>query len=171
MDVVRYTQLLKQAYITIKLRDASAIVISGGTSPAADNGTDMSARTFLTTTYQNGAKGSFDAVGHHPYTFPNPPEYYPTIDGGDPNWSAWYIMDESTPSLRSVIVGKGDSGKKIWATEWGYPTGGGASSVTEAQQGDFMKRGFSLFASYPWAGPLIYYKYHDECADPDKNHF
>jgi hypothetical protein len=63
------------------------------------------------------------------------------------------------------MVNKGDGAKKIWATEWGYPTGGGASAVTEEQQADYLKRGLALFASYSWGGPVFFYKYHDDCAD------
>jgi hypothetical protein len=115
--------------------------------------------------YQNGAKGYFDALGHHPYTIPYPPENDPTVGGGDPNWSAWYIMASSSTSLRSIMTARGDGAKKIWATEWGYPTTGGSSAVSEEQQADYLKRGLALFASYPWAGPIFVYKYHDDCSD------
>jgi hypothetical protein len=67
----------------------------------------------------------------------------------------------------------GDGAKKIWATEWGYSTAGGAKAVSEEQQADYLKRGLALFASYPWAGPIFFYKYHDDCADaanPDCGH-
>jgi hypothetical protein len=37
-DAARYTELLKAAYTTIKQTDPTAIVVTGWTSPAADNG-------------------------------------------------------------------------------------------------------------------------------------
>jgi hypothetical protein len=113
--------------------------------------------------YQNGGKNFFDAVGHHPYTYPYTPEHNPTSTGGDPNWSSWYIMADSNPSLRSIMVAQGDGSKQIWATEWGFPSAGGANAVSEEQQAAYIAQGYRLFASYSWAGPLFLYKYHDDC--------
>lgn len=61
-DAARYSERLKAANTTVKQTDPTAIVVTGGTSPAADNGVDISSRTFLTPMYQNGAMGYFDAV-------------------------------------------------------------------------------------------------------------
>jgi polysaccharide biosynthesis protein PslG len=165
-DVARYTVLLKEAYTAIKQIDSSSVVLTGGMSPAASNGVDIDPRAFLRGIYENGGKGYFDAVGHHPYTFPSSPESDPTVNGGDPNWSSWYIMASSNPSLRSIMEGQGDGAKKIWATEWGYPSSGGANAVSEEQQAAFTARGYQLFTSYAWAGPMFLYKYRDDCANP-----
>ena len=63
--------------------------------------------------YANGAKGYFDALGHHPYCFPAAP-------GDAQNWSGWYQMYGPSNSLRATMTANGDGGKKIWATEFGY---------------------------------------------------
>ena len=53
------------------------------------------------------------------------------------DWSAWYQMYGTNPSLRSVMTDNGDAGKKIWATEFGAPTNGPAGShVSEGDPGE-----------------------------------
>jgi hypothetical protein len=74
-DVAAYTALLKPAYAAIKAADSGATVLSAGLSPAVDapDGSEVSPATYLTGVYQNGGKGSFDAVAVHPYSYPARP--------------------------------------------------------------------------------------------------
>ena len=154
-DVARYTRLLTLAAAAIRAADPQAVVVTGGTSPAADDGTNIAPVTFLRGIYANGGKGSFDAVGHHPYCWPaQPGEAYA--------WSAWYVMYGTAPSLRSTMVANGDGAKKIWATEFGAPTNGPAGSfVSEDAQSRMVTNAISLFRSYDWAGPLFWYSGRD----------
>ncbi len=64
-DPVRYTELLKAAYLAIKQADPLATVVSGGLAPALTSGGDIDAREFAQAMYANGAQGYFDALGHH----------------------------------------------------------------------------------------------------------
>ena len=164
-DVAKYTAMLKACYPRIKAVDPSATVVTGGNSPAgwynAPCGGSPCANinpiNFLEGIYANGGGGSFDAVGHHPYSFPNPPS---TVA----NWNPWYQMAWTSPSLRSVMTANGDSAKKIWATEWGAPTNGPAGSgfVSEAVQASHLTEAYSLFGSYSWAGPLFVHDFQDD---------
>ena len=150
-----YAQLLKTAYAAIKAVDSQAIVLSGGLSPAATDGTDFSPPAFLQKLYENGAKGSFDAVAAHPYCWPASP-------GDTYEWSAWYQMYGTSPSLRSLMVANGDGGKQIWATEFGAPTSGPSGSfVSESDQAAMVAKAYQLFSSYSWAGPLFWYAARD----------
>src|SRR5207247_2009988 len=72
-DAAGYVQMLKAAYPVIHAADPSATVVSGGLSPATNNGPDIDPRTFVQAMYTNGVKGSFDALGHHPYCFQTVP--------------------------------------------------------------------------------------------------
>lgn len=154
-DVARYTAMLKVAYPAIKSADPSAVVISGGMSPAADDGRNISPLTFLRGIYANGGKGFFDAVGHHPYC-------YPAYPGDAQTWSAWYQMYGTSPSLRSIMADNGDSGKQIWATEFGAPTNGPSGTfVGEQAQAAMLTRAFDLFQTYSWAGPMFWYSQRD----------
>jgi len=104
-DPARYTQMLKLSYSAIKAADPSAVVVSAGLSPYGSYGQSdaqhMNPISFLERMYNNGASGSFDAVGWHPYNFPYGIGYAP--------WSAWSQMSETAPSARSVMVANGRS--------------------------------------------------------------
>jgi hypothetical protein len=169
-DPVSYAGLLRAAYAAIKAADPGAMVISGGTSPTqtAHDGSTIRASDFLTAVYAAGGKNSFDAVAHHPYTFPYTPDSaYP---GG-----AWDDMS----ALRSIMVANGDSGKTIWATEYGAPTGGpgnvvdrdarqvhpGGSHVSESLQASIATTAVARMRRLPWAGPLFWYSYQDAGTD------
>jgi hypothetical protein len=154
-NVAHYTRLLKAAYPAIKAGDPQATVLSGGTAPAPDDGTSYSPISFLKGIYANGGGGSFDAVSHHPYC-------WPAMPGDAEGWSAWYQMYGTSPSLRSVRSANGDSGKKIWATEFGAPTNGPAGSfVSEGEQAKMIAKAYSVWRGYDWAGPLFSYQARD----------
>jgi polysaccharide biosynthesis protein PslG len=150
-DVGLYTRMLQAAYPAIKGADPSATVLTGGTAPAASNGTNIAPVDFLKGIYANGGKGSFDAVAHHPYC-------WPALPGDAKDWSAWYQMYGTATSLRSLMVANGDGAKKIWGTEFGAPTNGPAGSyVSEDVQAAALKAAWKLWGSYDWAGPLMWY--------------
>ena len=112
-----YTADLVAAYAAIKKVDPGAFVISGGLAPEVTDGTNISPIDFLTAMYADGAKGSFDALGYHPYSYPALPDTYET-------WLAWSQMGQTPVSIRSVMKSNGDSARQIWITEFGAPTGG-----------------------------------------------
>ena len=154
-DVAAYTEVLKAAYPAIKAADPQATVLSGGTAPAATTATSYSPVDFLSGIYANGGGLSFDAVSHHPYC-------WPAVPGEAQNWSAWYQMYGTSPSLRSVMIDHGDGAKKIWGTEFGAPTNGPPGSyVGEAEQASMITRAYELWMGYEWAGPLFTYQGRD----------
>jgi hypothetical protein len=161
-DPARYTQLLKVAYASIKNVDRRAIVVSAGLSPYAAYGTadaqHMNPLTFLEQMYANGAHASMDAVGWHPYNFPWGLRYYA--------WSAWSQMWATSPSVRSIMRANGDAKKKIWATEWGAPTGTSSQSMTEAAQAQLVRAGLIRLKGWSWAGPSFLYSFRDEGTSP-----
>jgi len=168
-DIAKYTAMLKACYTAIKAVDPSATVVTAGMSPAGKYNNPCSTPcaninpiNFLEGIYANGGGGYFDAVGHHPYSFP----YAPSTVG---DWSAWQQMAGTNPSLRSVMVANSDGEKKIWATEWGAPTNGPNTSetVTEAVQASQVTEAFRLYKSYSWAGPLFVYNFRDDGTSSD----
>jgi hypothetical protein len=152
-DPAAYTADLIAAYAAIKAVDPSAIVISGGLAPAANTSTSYDPRTFLEDMYTDGAKGSFDGVGDHPYSFPAEPD-------DDESWSAWSQMSETTPSLRSIMIENGDSAKKIWITEYGAPTTG-SNSVSETEQSTELVQAISQVKQFSWIGSFYIYTWSD----------
>jgi polysaccharide biosynthesis protein PslG len=154
-DVGAYTTMLRGASAAIRGVDPQAVIVTGGTSPASDGGGNISPVSFLRGIYANGGKSSFDVVAHHPYCWPAQP-------GDAQDWSAWYQMYGTSPSLRSVMTDNGDAGKQIWATEFGAPTSGPAGSfVSEQTQSAMVTHAFDLFRKYKWAGPLFWYSGRD----------
>ncbi len=166
-DVVKYVKMLKAGYAGIKYANQNAIVITSGLAPygevgqSAPDGSRINPVNFLQAMYFVGAKGYFDAVGWHPYNWGRnnwPNEAKP--------WNAWYQMYGTNPSARSLMRDNGDSAKKIWMLEWGYPSVkgniAGSTSVTdETLQAKYLSRGYKLIQDYSWAGPLFWYKYDD----------
>jgi hypothetical protein len=157
-DPAAYTADLKAAYAAIKHVDGSAFIISGGLAPEANDGTNINPVTFLQDMYADGAQGSFDAVGDHPYSYPALPDTYET-------WSGWSQMDQATPSLRSVMTSNGDAAKQIWITEVGAPTGG-PDGVSQAAQGTDLSQAITNTKSTSWIGGLYFYSWQDEGTDP-----
>jgi hypothetical protein len=163
-----YTRVLKAAYPAIKAVDPAATVITAGTAPSPTDGTNFSPVDFLSGVYAAGGHGFFDAVGAHPYCAPD----YP---GDTDSWSAWYQMYGTPTSMRSVMAAHGDSAKKIWATEYGAPTGGpvGAGVVTPAVQAAMVTRAYQVWSTYTWGGPLFLYQGRDQgtSASTDQDHY
>jgi polysaccharide biosynthesis protein PslG len=161
-DAARYTQLLRLAYPAIKSSDPTATVLTGGLSPGGTPGTITSTYTnpvtFLEQMYKDGAHRYFDAVGWHPYSYPYGLGFY--------TWSAWSQMSQTSPSARSVMAAYGDSGKQIWPTEMGAPTGTSSQAVTEAAQAQLVTEMYSKLKGWSWAGPGFVYNFRDKGTDP-----
>ena len=77
-----YTADLEAAYAAIKAVDPAAVVLTGGLAPEANSSNSYNPVTFFEDMYADGAQGSFDGVGDHPYTYPYAPD---TVSLG----SAW----------------------------------------------------------------------------------
>jgi len=156
-DPARYTQMLKLASAAIKRADPAATVVSAGLSPYGSYGQadaqHMNPINFLEQMYANGAAGSMDAVGWHPYNFP--------YGLGYSSSSAWSQMSATSPSARSVMTANGDAAKQIWATEFGAPTGRSRTSLTEAAQAQLVTLAYTKLQAWRWAGPGFLHSYRD----------
>lgn len=152
-----YTQDMIAAYKAIKSVDPASIVLSGGLAPESNDGTNINGITFLQDIYADGGKGYFDAVGYHPYSYPDLPNTYAS-------WSGWSQMDATSPSIRSVMVSNGDSAKDIWITEIGAPTGG-PDAITQANQALEFTQSIANAKSYGFIGGYYIYEATDEGTD------
>lgn len=150
-----YAKLLKAAYQGIHHVDASAIVVTGGLAPQTNTEAGWAPLDFMAELYHNGAKPYFDAIGDHPYTFPQSPT--------DDMYHAWNQMAAPLDSLRQLLVYEHDSNKKIWVTEFGAPTNGPDPKrwVSESEQATILQGAINLYRSYNWVGPFFWYSYKD----------
>jgi hypothetical protein len=134
-------------------------------APAVSSNGNLSPTDFLTQLYAAGGKPYFNAVGMHPYTYPAMPTYYAP-------WNAWSQLASTPISLRSIMTANGDSGKRIWMTEYGAPTGGPGNVEDSTQDTQFSGAPdhvtgpvqAAMFASAitsvkqdTWSGPLFFY--------------
>jgi polysaccharide biosynthesis protein PslG len=156
-DAQAYTALLVRASAAIKVVEPHATVITGGLAPSSDNasGSEIDIRTFLTRVYAAGGGRAFDAVGLHPYSFPQLPTY-----------PADYNTFLAAPALYQVMVDHGDAAKRIWGTEIGAPTAGGGGSVSEAVQAQIIALAYRQWNAWRFTGPLIWFSYADAGSDP-----
>jgi hypothetical protein len=69
-------------------------------------------------------------------------------------------MSDTSPSVRSVMEANGDSGKKIWITEYGAPTSG-PSSVGESGQTTDLAQAISQARDTSWIASLYIYTWSD----------
>ena len=125
-NAASYTQLLKKSYTRIKQENSSATVISGGLASAGDDSGNIAPITFTKTMYSSGAKGYFDAIAIHPYSYPALPSYIAP-------WNRW---QQIIPIYKQIEL-MGDQGKQVWITEYGAPTNGEGIAHTSSQLEDF----------------------------------
>ncbi|MEP6624140.1 MAG: PQQ-binding-like beta-propeller repeat protein, partial [Acidimicrobiia bacterium] len=170
-DPDRYAAMLQAAYPAIKGADPAATIITGGTAPSGDafdvgGQTEFAPTTWLLALYDRGAGNSFDAIAHHPYSFPWNP-----LDDADFNGFT------QVRYLYLVMAAHGDGGKKVWGTEMGAPTGSVpladpnqpcfGRSMTEAEQAQWLHDYYlgwnTTFRSF--TGPLIWKATRDDPPD------
>jgi polysaccharide biosynthesis protein PslG len=150
-----YAALLVAAYDAIKAVDPEATVLTGGTARAADedDGSAVAPVTFLEGIYAAGGGDHFDAVAHHPYSFPALP-----LQGGGENFA------DITPRLYEVMDEHGDGDLEIWGTEMGAPS---TEVVTLDFLADYVTEAYEAWRDWSFTGPLIWYSYRDAGTDPD----
>ena len=174
-DPVKYTALLKAGYAGIKQGDPSALVSTG---PTTGNNYD-----WVSKLYDNGAKGSFDAVSVHTDTacLVNGPDVF-YRDGL--NIARWTFLGYHT--VHDVMAAHGDGDKPIWMSELGWSsTNGGPTSckngmwagqkpsgVSEAAQAEFLTKAYGCLAATPFVTEAAWFTLHDlATAQEDMNHY
>lgn len=157
-DPVAYTNILKAVYPAIKQTDKEATVVGGAAAPAATSEGNYRPDDFVSAMYDAGARGSFDALSEHPYTYPQTPAVSVAAD-------AWGQLT----TIHDTMARNGDSKKAVWATEFGAPTNGPSDNlpphVTEAVQAQMAEEAIRIFRSYSWSGPFFWYDYQDGGTD------
>ncbi|SCE98910.1 Cellulase (glycosyl hydrolase family 5) [Micromonospora mirobrigensis] len=175
----RYWQLVRLAATTVRALCPTCVVLAGASGAGTPNTATANPNesgAWLDWAYGNGYGTDFDAVAHHPY-----PAWSAGKGPADPEcatrWWNLFGPPGTTPAcgelayLRSIMVKWGDGAKKIWATEYGYPTAGATGLPITAVR-DHLVEGVSMWRSLPYAGPLFLYSYRDACVstgDPECN--
>jgi len=166
-----YVRLLAGAYQAIKAADPGAIVVSGAPTPTGmnDGVIAINDRIYLEQMYQAGLARWCDAVGIHPSGFANPPSsHWP--EGNDPargfDDHPSFFFRNTMEDYRNIMVRYGDGGKKLWPTEFGWPTvenlgvppASGyefANDVSEAQQANYLVQAYQMGRNWGWVGVMF----------------
>ena len=175
LDANRYVQLLAAAYRAIKAQDPDAIVVSGAPTPCGDNPpVAVDDLTYLERMYQAGLKNYCDAVGVHPSGYNVPP---------DADWRTWsdpsavfrgpsdnhhhsWVFRGTMEGSRNIMVRYGDSGKKLWPTEFGWASVDGlgvspapgyeyAADNTAEEQARFIVTAYEMGKGWGWVGVMF----------------
>lgn len=160
-DAALYTEFLKAAYPAIHAADARATVITAGLAPATNSHGSIAPVTFLNRLYDHDGGRYSDAIGMHPYTFPEMPS-------GQSTWNTFRALNE----VKQLMAARGDAGKEIWLTEYGAPTGG-VGWVSPDTQAEMVAEAIVLARSDLSLGPIFVYTLVDGGAqnwDPE-DHF
>lgn len=155
-DVESYGALLSASYRAIKAADPGATVLSGGLSPAEDDGRHIAPVTFLAGLYRGGYNRFFDAFAIHPYSYPELPDA--------PDTSHWNTAQKMT-SMRAEMARGGDEDKSIWITEFGAPTGTGDDAVTDPVQARTIEIMLGWARDTPWIAAAFVYSIRDSGID------
>lgn len=149
-----YAALLRAAYPAVKAADPNAKVVYGGTS-----GNDYD---FLAAAYAAGAKGYFDVLATHPYT------YCGSTGPGEIRMSGDRISKDSFVGyreLRKTMLANGDD-KPIWVTEMGWTTATAACNpgagmwqggVSETAQADNIYLAYKQLEADPYVEVALTY--------------
>ena len=162
-----YVALLKASYAAVKASDPAALVVFGGLS--------TSDYAYVESAYTAGAKGFFDVMAVHPYTYcgtGSPDEVRRGSDGR--------ITRDSFLGYREVrasMVARGDE-KPIWMTEFGWNTSTAACNpaagvwqggVSETLQAAYLTRAYALFAADAFVGPSFVYNFRNNYWQNDED--
>ncbi len=131
-----YARWLRLFGEAVHSADRSAVVITGGLR------CDENAGNYVAAYYDGNAQNSFDAVALHPYGSP--------------------LNYDCINSARNAMVSKGDSGKKIWITEWGIN-----SRIGEQRQAELIGQGLDYLSSQPFIAAAYYHNFECELTRPN----
>lgn len=155
-DAASYVELLRVAYQRAKEADPDAVIISAALSPTTEMGPqNVSDLVYLEEMYQAGAGDYFDILAAQAFGLWTGP----TDRRADPsrtNFSRLLL-------LREIMVDKGDQGKPIWITEFGWnvappemeaPWG----RVSLENQAEYAVQGYlRAQREWPWVGVVNYW--------------
>jgi LysM repeat protein len=171
LSAARYLQLLAGAYNAIKAADPAAIVVSGALAPTGwnDGVTAIDDRVYFDAMYAGGLASYSDAVGAHPNGWANSPSsrccrQEPDVPSHNDHPS--FFFRNTMEDYRAIMMRYGDSGTKLWSTEFGWGTmeglGGNpqpgyefVSYNTAAEQASYLTQAFTLARSMNYVGVMF----------------
>ena len=166
-----YIALLSTAHGTIKAVDPSIWVISGAPTPAGDvPGAAIDDINYLSAMYAAGLKNVSDGIGVHPsgYNCPADADWQTVTDPSavfrgpyDNRHHSWCFRG-TMEGYRNVMAANGDSGKKLWPTEFGWAVSSNppasyeyAQDNTAQEQAQWIAGAFTQAKNWGYVGPMF----------------
>ncbi len=150
VNPIEYAELLRQARDAIKQVDPTATIILAGLAPTVETSqANLADWLFLRRLYEAGARDLFDVVAGKPYGFDTSPDDHRL----DPN----ILNFQHLALLREEMEQHGDSGKALWATQFGWNTAENSAwgQVTPEQQRDYAQHAVEFAReNWPWLGVM-----------------
>ena len=151
VNPVAYAELLRQARDAIKQVDPTSRIILAGLAPTVETSkANLADWLYLRRLYEAGARDLFDVVAGKPYGFDSGPDDQ-RIDANILNFRHIVLLHEE-------MVSHGDSGKALWATQFGWNTAANSAwgRVSDQQQIDFTERSIAYARqAWPWLTTLV----------------
>jgi spore germination protein YaaH/uncharacterized protein YraI len=176
LNAAEYVRLLSAAYGAIKAACPQTSVISGALTPTgAPPPAAVDDFTYLEQMYQAGLKNVSDGIGAHPSGF----NVSPDVGGGQAacdfirgqgsqfmgpcnsphhSWSFRATME----GYRNIMAKYGDSGKRIWPTEFGWASGWMgkpgyeyANDNSAQEEAEWTVRAYQMMKAWGWVGPAF----------------
>jgi hypothetical protein len=171
LDPALFVELIRQGAQAVRAADANAKIISGGPAVTGinDGETAVDDRVYLRGMVAAGVGNWVDGIGAHPYGFANPPEErwddQTHAASSHNNHPSFFFLD-TLEDYRAILVEGGLEATPIWVTEFGWASIDGMGSpdtrgweyardISEAQQAEYVVRGFQTGQALEWTGPMI----------------
>jgi Glycosyl hydrolases family 18 len=170
-----YVKYLQAAYTAIKQKCPSIVVVSGAPTPTGYSGpTATPDNIYLQQMYSAGLKQYSDAIGIHPSGYnvpvdcdirtcpmPSGISFTAPWEGGGARHYSWSFLSMMN-TYRSIMVANGDSGKQLWATEFGWGVSGSPAPGYEYEkdnspdeQAQWLVKAYQYAKSWGWAGVMF----------------
>ena len=183
MGGAEYMRLFDVAYNAIRSGEGghSVTIVTAGLAPTGinDGVTAIDDREFLRQMYAAGlGNPAYQniAIGVHPYGAANPPDarWCGQDDCGAPGYNnhpSWFFLN-TIEDYRAIMEQNGDTGRQLWATEFGWGTYEGFTTlegdpapppddppylqwIDQETQANYILRAFEIAQSKPYMGPMI----------------
>jgi len=185
IDPSNYLPLLEAGYKGVKAGDPNALALLGAPSPTGANipGQSTDDLSYLKQLYgiNNGeVKQFYDALSAHPSGFSNPPNCTPatpqcSLSGGWNNDDSFFGFTRVS-EYRDVMTQQGETGKKIWFSEFGYcsnttpPPGYEYCSSIDAQtQANFLVQAYQVARSLHYVAGMMAWNLNMQLAVPQSD--
>ena len=171
MPPADYINLLSASYSTVKAVDSSIWVISGAPTPAGDvPGAAIDDISYLDAMYSAGLKGVSDGIGVHPsgYNCPADGDWQTVTDptavfrGPYDNRHHSWCFRGTMEGYHTVMVANGDTGKKLWPTEFGWAVSSNppasyeyAKDNTAQEQAQWVVSAYTQAKGWGYVGPMF----------------